>query len=235
MDSIIQLSTLVLLTVYTVATVALVRLTRTTVQETQRLARAQTTPKVVLYATLDPRRQSIIQLVAKNIGTAMAYDVRFEFSRPVPHRAFGLDTRSAEDVAPMSDGPLVNGIPTLAPGEERRLDWGQFPGLVRNLGEEPINATVYFTDGAEPMQPTRAVLEVESFRRTPSVESPESRTARQLEKIANAVERWRWAPIRVQVEPPPPDETLDDVEEGSEWTGTPTNGASSGQKPPTAS
>ncbi len=172
----------------------------------QRQVHAQTSPCVILYASIDQSRLSIIQLVVKNIGTAMAYGVQFKFSAPVPHRAFGLDMAKAKTVEPMSRGPLIDGIPTLAPGETRRIDWGQIAGLTKNLGK-PIEAICSFTDGKADMPPTRAVLEVDSYLMTVAVESELARIDHKLEKIARVVERYDpWRPIRVQVVPTSPED-----------------------------
>jgi hypothetical protein len=61
----------------------------------------------------------------------MAYDVRFQFSDPLPNRAWGMDVEGAETAQPMRSGPLIDGIPTLAPGETRVIDWGQRGGAFR--------------------------------------------------------------------------------------------------------
>jgi hypothetical protein len=84
------------------------------VKETRRLVRAQTSPCVILYVTHDESRRSLLQIVVKNIGAAMAYDVRFHLSRSVPHRAFGMDEKEAETAPLMDRGPLIDGIPALA-------------------------------------------------------------------------------------------------------------------------
>jgi hypothetical protein len=201
--ALVAYATLVLLFLYTVSAIVVAVLNRSILHGQRRLVRAQTAPQVILYPAADPERETVIQLVAKNVGAAMAYDVRFEFSRPVPRRAWGLDARTAEEVPPMADGPLVDGIPTLAPGESRRLDWGQFSGLKRNLGDEPIHATVRFTDGAEEMPATRAVLEVDSFTGTPANATHLATIARAAEQIAEVARRFKWGPIQVQVQPPP--------------------------------
>ncbi len=172
----------------------------------QRQVHAQTSPCVILYPSIDQSRRSIIQLVVKNIGTAMAYDVQFKFSAPIPHRAFGLDVAKAKIVEPMSRGPLIDGIPTLAPGETRRIDWGQICGLTKNL-DKAIEAICSFTDGKVDMPPTRAVLEVDSYLMTVAIESELARIDHKLEKIARVVERYDpWRPIRVHVVPATPED-----------------------------
>ena len=44
----------------------------------------------------------------------------------------------------MSEGPLMNGIPALGPGECRKIDWGQYGGLKEAIGDSKIIATCYF-------------------------------------------------------------------------------------------
>ena len=109
-----------------VGTAALAVLTGCYVVLTLRLLRTQTDPCVVVFATLDRDAPTILQVVIRNVGRSTATDVRFRSSRPIPARAFGVDPASASPVQPMTSGPLVHGIPALAPAEERRIDWGQY-------------------------------------------------------------------------------------------------------------
>lgn len=48
------------------------------------LLREQNDPQVIVYAISDKRRPSIINLVIKNIGKGIAFDVAFDFSEPIP-------------------------------------------------------------------------------------------------------------------------------------------------------
>lgn len=41
----------------------------------------------------------------------------------------------------MKEGPLVEGIAALGPGDSRKIDWGQFGGLYKALDDEKIEIT----------------------------------------------------------------------------------------------
>ena len=41
---------------------------------------------------------------------------------------------------------IIDGIPALGPGECRKIDWGQYNGLMAALGNEPIVATCKFRE-----------------------------------------------------------------------------------------
>ena len=116
-----------------IATLILAILTFIYVKLTRRILSSQSDPCVVLTVVHDENRPTILQLVVKNVGTGIAYDVHFGFSQPIPAKAWGLTTDKAKQTALMNDGPLINGIPALGPGESRKIDWGQFGG---RLGRE---------------------------------------------------------------------------------------------------
>jgi hypothetical protein len=97
-------------------------------------------PKIVAYATHDPERQRIITIRVKNIGNDVARGIVFTASRPI-QQAFGLSEGDAEPPETMTHGPLIDGIPLLAPGESRDITWGQFGGLMKAVGREPIHLT----------------------------------------------------------------------------------------------
>jgi hypothetical protein len=95
----------------------------------------------------------------------------------------------------MTTGPIVTGIPSLGPGEERRIDWGQYAGLKKSLGDEPVYLTCtydrphYFLGMPFGKKlSTTSVLEVDSFLHTAANEAPESRIARSLEKLAGRLQ-----------------------------------------------
>lgn len=128
-------------------------------------------PHVIVYATADPDRPTIINLVIKNVGNRPAYDVRFQPSEPLPNRAFGMDPETAKPAEPMTAGPIVSGIPMLAPKDERVITWGQYHGLRASLGDRTISVvTTYSSRGALPWDPTdhssTSALEVRSFAST---------------------------------------------------------------------
>ncbi|WP_139058713.1 hypothetical protein [Thiorhodococcus drewsii] len=134
---------------------------------------------------------TVLQLVIKNIGTGLARDVHFFLSDLIPERAFGWgeEPRESSEIAPMKSGPLINGIPALAPGETRRIFWGQYGGLKNAIGEKKIYVTCKFKKGKKEMTPVVCPLDVDSFLGTDAASSPEARSATQLEKIAKEIEQ----------------------------------------------
>lgn len=156
--------------------------------------RTQADPEVVVYAELDEKRPSLINLVFKNIGKAAARDVRFTTSSDVPSRAFGVDVATTKDAVKMADGPLVRGIPFLPPGGSRILTWGQYEGLVKALGEGTVLVTAEykshrFVIPGESRHKTTCPLEIVSFEATDiSDTNYDKQIAANVEKLTKAVE-----------------------------------------------
>jgi len=167
------------------ATIVLAILTFIYVRLTKKILASQSDPCVILSVVHDEARPSILQLVAKNIGSGLAHDISFEFSRPIPHRAFGISIDQAKKAEDMTEGPLVDGIPALGPGEERKIDWGQYGGLIKNLGTEPVIVKCIFKKHGKRMPPVECKLDVKSFEGTVAAEVPIARIARDIEKISN--------------------------------------------------
>jgi hypothetical protein len=143
----------------------------------------QSAPCVVVYTQHDNARSTIIMIIIENIGRSMARDVRFELDRRIPLHAFGLE-RLAGSTEEMDSGPLVRGIPALAPGETRRITWGQYGGLREALGGIPVKVTSRFKYGPREMDPVDCVLEVESFHYEELVDTDGARKcAGYLEKM----------------------------------------------------
>jgi hypothetical protein len=107
---------LILTTVQVLAAVVVTTLTL-------RMLRVQTHPQVVVYVEHDDTRRTVLQIVIKNVGHGIARDVKFDLSRSLPRRAWGLKMETASVAGITEDGPLVQGIPALGPGSERRIDW----------------------------------------------------------------------------------------------------------------
>ena len=173
-----------------VATLVLAFLTFVYVRLTKRILENQSNPCVVLTVVHDNDRPSVLQLVAKNVGTGFAHDVSFKFSRPLPCKAWGLTKETADkNSGIMEDGPLIHGIPALGPGEERRVDWGQFGGLLKALGDEPIEAKCMFKKNGRIMPAVTSYLEVKSFDGTNASERPTAKSANELEKIRKDINK----------------------------------------------
>lgn len=165
---------------------------------TYRLVRAQTEPHVVVYVQHDESRATLLMLVIENVGRGLATDVTFKTSRPVPAEAWGIEETPGKEAQPMKDGPLIIGIPTLGPGDSRKITWGQFGGLKNALGGEAIDVTCNFKSGRRKMSATKSKLEVGSFEGTDATSSEGSRLVKevgvigkQLEQLCRILERGR--------------------------------------------
>ncbi len=106
------------------------------------LLRLKRHPEVIIYATHDLKRPAIINLVLENTGKDIAHNVRFECNKRIPARAFGFD--DAPKPGYMTDGPLIHGISSFAPGEQRIITWGQYGGLKKGLGDDVLNVTTIY-------------------------------------------------------------------------------------------
>jgi hypothetical protein len=154
---------------------------------TFRLVRSQAEPKVVLYACGDPDRQTVIMLRIANIGRDVATDMRFTPSRPIPARAYGISPDDARPAEAMKDGPLVDGIAMLGPGDSRDITWGQYGGLLKAIGREPIDVGFTYRQGRRRFR-GHSRLEVNSFTGTDASENPNVISAQSLQKMAKAAE-----------------------------------------------
>lgn len=159
------------------------------------LLRKHTDPHVIAYVHDDINRPSLLTIVIENIGESVAYDVSFDLERSIPDLAAGSSpSGERRDFAPMTTGPLLEGIPALAPGEKRVINWGQYGGLHDALEGKPVDVTASFKSrGRHPLNPSRhtvtSVLEVESFRNTDASRTQEVEQTKQLKKLAKAVEK----------------------------------------------
>jgi len=194
------------------ATLVLAILTFVYVILTRKILSSQSDPCVVLSVIHNEDRSTILQLIAKNVGTGLAHDVRFEFSHPIPARAWGLSLDKAKKAEEMTDGPLINGIPALGPGESRKIDWGQYGGLKASIGDSKIIATCRFKKNGKEMPPVICPLDVESFAGTVAAESPLSKTAKELEKISKTIQHLKsgFPKLKVEIMSMPEDSSKDE-------------------------
>lgn len=153
---------------------------------TRQLYLVQAAPKVVLYVKHDNDRSSLLMLIVENIGHDIAYDVKFTPSREIPKTAWGIDEESAEAAEPMTDGPLIRGIPALGPGDFRKINWGQYGGLSKVIGDQPIEVKIEYRFGKKIMT-SFASLEMASFVGNDASESMMSKIANNLSKIATTI------------------------------------------------
>ena len=161
---------------------------------TVRLVRSQAEPNIIVYACDDDSRPTIIRIVIENIGRGLATDVHSSASRPIPWHAWRSTAAQSNPVESMTDGPLINGISALAPGDSRKLTWGQYHGLKKALGDQPIIVTCTYRYGSRKMPQVVTKLDVDSFALTDAVESEGLRAIKELDRIAAALERGWQAP-----------------------------------------
>ena len=136
--------------------------------------RSSTDPVVIVYADLDLKRPSVLNLIIKNIGNGAAHSVKFKTTKPLPYEAFSIDVPK-EMPATMEVGPIVTGIPFLAPGQQITLTWGQYGGLYKYIGDEPIQVETQYYAAGKPRFHSRRLsakssLDVRTFERSESSE-----------------------------------------------------------------
>ncbi len=151
---------------------------------TARLVQAQGEPKVIVYVRHDVDRPSLLILVIENIGRDIARNVRFRPSRPLPSQAFGIAGRQGA-AKQMSDGPFIQGIPSLGPGDSRVITWGQYGSLAASIGPTPIELEYTYKHGRRTLTGTTA-LEVQSFANTDASTRPAVASAQALKDLASA-------------------------------------------------
>ena len=100
----------------------------------------------------------------------------------------------------MTAGPLIDGIPALGPGEQRRIDWGQYGGLTKTLGGEPITVTCKFKKDGKAMPTMRCKLDVKSFEGTTAAERPCAKAAKELEKISKDLHHLATGFYKLKIE-----------------------------------
>ena len=105
--------------------------------------RSSTDPLVIVYASPDLTRPSLIWLTIKNIGKGAAYDIRFQTNRPLPSEAFSIPVPENMPEK-MIKGPIINGIPFLAPDQQISFAWGQYGGLYKFIGDTAITVDCNF-------------------------------------------------------------------------------------------
>ena len=156
--------------------------------------RSQIDPDVLVYVSPDERRPSLIILIIENIGRGLAKDISFTSSRPIPKKAYGIgdDAKVPEN---MDSGPLINGIPALAPGSKRIINWGQYGGLKKGIGDDVVEITVtYKSEGPlgifKRHLKSICPVDIKSFEGADvSDNNWDKKSADQLEKIARILDQ----------------------------------------------
>lgn len=105
--------------------------------------RTSTNPEVIVYVDTDKKRPSFVNLIIKNIGNGPAENIVFETSRVLPSQAFGIE--EPKDMPNlMKSGPIVDGIPYMAPNQSMVITWGQYGGLKKYIGKKNIVVTAKY-------------------------------------------------------------------------------------------
>lgn len=105
--------------------------------------RSSTDPEVIVYVDTDKKRPSFIILIIENIGKGPAENITFETSRPLPEKAFSIEDPSNMPET-MKSGPIVEGVPFLAPGQKMIITWGQYGGLKKAINGDNIVVTAKY-------------------------------------------------------------------------------------------
>ncbi|WP_026438509.1 hypothetical protein [Acinetobacter towneri] len=98
---------------------------------------------VVVYAQIDKRRQTIINLIIHNIGKGIAKDIKFICPTGIPEKAYGISGLN-ESLKLYDSGAFVNGLPILFPDEKLVYSWGQYGGLKEALNGKPLEIEITF-------------------------------------------------------------------------------------------
>lgn len=96
-------------------------------------------PNVIVYARADDARRQMIMVAIQNVGKTVAKNIRFTLSEPLP-----VHNHAGGPPVPVSSGPLMNGIPALAPGESRVFFWGMFLGMWPLIGDRTFTVTARY-------------------------------------------------------------------------------------------
>ncbi|MBX3408424.1 MAG: hypothetical protein KF859_00890 [Phycisphaeraceae bacterium] len=181
------------------ATFVLAVLTAVYVHLTKRLLDAHVRPYVVVRVHHDHLAPTILLLVIENVGKSVAYNVKFKSDDAIPEARFGINV-SASEGRFMKEGPLVNGIPALAPADRRVIIWGQYGGLKHALGDKPLRVEAAYTNGLKNYSDV-SYLEVDSFAGTDASDrDPMRACAKHLEGIERQLKAWGSSSLSAKVQ-----------------------------------
>lgn len=169
---------------------------------TYRTYRNQSDPLVIVYATPDYDRPTVINLIIENIGRGVAKNISFDLSDKIPANAYGI-SKLEKAAEWMTTGPLISGIPALGPDAKRIITWGQYGGLHEIFGDKVLEVTATFyrngvirSSSLKRLKHT-SLLEVSSFGATSAADNNWQRKqatelaliAKQLKAIARSSSR----------------------------------------------
>ncbi|MDO4250258.1 MAG: hypothetical protein Q4C68_01970 [Moraxella sp.] len=154
-------------------------------------------PKIIIFAKMHTDKKTIINLVVKNVGREIAYDVRFDSDRLIPKSAFGL-TKLDNPNCYFDSGIFEYGVKVFNPDQEFIFEWGQFYGLMEALDEKPIMIKVdykyknplkpWYSNGAD-----KSVIDIREMSGLPvnygSVRVELKQLTEELVKIRNTLDK----------------------------------------------
>lgn len=111
-------------------------------------AENESRPEVVVYVNRCNTEATVEcwELVIANIGGGMAYDIKFKAPSDCFVRGFVKAEGDDDGLRAITDGPLVDGIPALAPGQKLRLWWGCGPAHWNRFHNRPFHIVAKYTD-----------------------------------------------------------------------------------------
>jgi len=166
-----------------------------------RLFRLQHDPEVVVYATPDEKRPSVVIIIIENTGGSVARDVKFSSSAPIPGKAFGFEDAPVPE--PMYSGPLVTGIPSFGPGARRVITWGQYGGIQKGIGDSVLDITATYRGQRSLLffrrrYKTVSRIDIKSFEHTDASDHNwDKKMADSLTKIAEAIKPLQYPTKRL--------------------------------------
>ncbi|MDJ0046159.1 hypothetical protein QM574_16520 [Pantoea ananatis] len=143
-------------------------------------------PDVIVYLEQDEHALIILNVVIKNIGKSAARDVSFKSSRPLFEKAY-----KAEQHQLIDQGPLITGIPFLAPNASRVLAIGSYAGLSELLRNEKIEIETSFYKANSALLYSRKIknvsyLEVYSFA---GISASDNSNEKKIENALTRIEK----------------------------------------------
>ena len=156
---------------------------------TKKSVEAQWKPYVTVYPRVRKDDSQILQLVIENIGSAPAFNVKFEIPSNLMYNAWGIPPEGKTNAKIFSEGPFITGIPYLLPRGKRIINWGQYGGILNSLQGKQAEVITIFSDALGNQEPpTKSILDIVDFKNTAGESSLEYRSATAIEKISKQSE-----------------------------------------------
>lgn len=157
---------------------------------------ANTSPEVIVHLEQDPDARTIFLLVIQNIGNGAAKNVKFIPESPLPQEAFGM-VGDAQMPKEMDHGPIISGIPYMAPGSSRTIMLGQYGGLEKWLNDKSLTINIecerankFF--GVPNVVRTSSSIDIHSFLATDASDNSHAKGIRdELKKLNKEVSQLR--------------------------------------------